>query len=290
MPTVCVVGAGRMASALTRSLLRQGHSTYVWNRTLARAQSLADAGAKLVSALPDAIGAADIVVVNVIDYAAADTVLRAPATVAALDGRLLVQLTSGSPRQARETGEWAGRHRIRYLDGAIMATPNVIGDAEATILYSGPRAYFDESRDLLLSFGGGSSHVGDDYGHASALDTALLSQLWGALFGTLQGIALSQAEKIDLDTYRSYLRPFKPIIDGAADDLVARVRDSRLGGDEQTLAAISAHYAAFQHLLELTAEHGLNGTIGEAFDSIFRSAIAGGHIEDDFASLSKFMR
>ncbi|MGO4835442.1 NAD(P)-dependent oxidoreductase, partial [Rhizobiaceae sp. 2RAB30] len=118
----------------------------------------------------------------------------------------------------------------------------------------------------------------------------LLSQLWGALFGTLQGIALSQAENIELDTYLRYLRPFKPIIDGAAEDLVTRVAGSRLQGDEQTLAAISAHYAAFQHLLELTAEHKLNGTIAEAFDGIFRSAIAGGHMGDDFAALSKFMR
>ncbi|MGO4841568.1 NAD(P)-binding domain-containing protein, partial [Rhizobiaceae sp. 2RAB30] len=110
--------------------------------------------------MPDAIAVSDIVVVNVIDYAAADAALQAPAAVDALKGKLLVQLTSGSPRQARETGEWAAGHGIRYLDGAIMATPNVIGDAGATILYSGPKAHFDENRDVLLSFSGGSSHVG----------------------------------------------------------------------------------------------------------------------------------
>lgn len=290
MVNICVVGAGRMGSALARAFLKADYVTHVWNRTPAKSEALAAFGAKVVPALDQAIAASDIVVVNVIDYGAADAHLRSPSVTRALAGKLLVQLTSGSPNQARATGEWAAAQGISYLDGAIMATPNFIGEPSTTILYSGAQQAFDENRQVFLALGGGAVHVGDDFGHASALDIALLSQLWGTLFGTLQAVAVSQAEGIELDAYARYVQPFKPTIDGAATDLVTRVRDGRHRGDDQTLAAIAAHYSAFQHLLEVSELRGLNRTVPDAFDGIFKAAIAAGHLQDDFAALARFMR
>jgi 3-hydroxyisobutyrate dehydrogenase-like beta-hydroxyacid dehydrogenase len=115
-----------------------------------------------------AIAASDIVVVNVIDYAAANNLLRSPSTTAVLRSKLLVQVTSGSPSQARDTGEWAIKHGIAYLDGAIMATPNFIGERSATILYSGSREAFDKNKDVFLVLSGNAVHVGDDFGRAFA--------------------------------------------------------------------------------------------------------------------------
>jgi 3-hydroxyisobutyrate dehydrogenase-like beta-hydroxyacid dehydrogenase len=64
----------------------------------------------------------------------------------------------------------------------------------------------------------------------------------------------------------------------------------RYRGDDQTLAAIAAHYSAFQHLLEVSAERGLNRVVPDAFDTIFKAAIAAGHRQNDFAALARFMR
>lgn len=171
-----------------------------------------------------------------------------------------------------------------------MATPNVIGEPSATILYSGSREAFDGNKEVLLAFGGNALHVGDDVGHAAALDIGLLSQLWGTLYRTLQAVAVSQAEGIELGTYAQYLEPFKPTIDGAIGDLLARTRDGRYRGDAQTLATIAAHHSAFQHLLKVSAERGLNQAVSGVFDSVFKAAIAAGHLHDDFAALARFLR
>lgn len=288
MTTVLVVGAGRMASALVRALLEAKISVHVWNRTRERIEALAQSGAKVASSIEQGARASDIVIVNVLDYQAANSLLRTASVAEALGGRALVQLTSGSPDQARDLGAWASTHRINYLDGAIMATPNFIGSAGGATLYSGSRAIFDQHQQVLRALGT-AAHVGEDVGHASALDIALLSQMWGTLFGTLQATAVCEAEGLGLTTLDQHWKPFKPIVDAALDDLMTRVRERRYRADATTLATIAAHYSAFQHLLSTAQTRGLNPVLPTAFDGLFKAAIGDGYLTDDFAALAPYL-
>ena len=287
---IAILGTGRMGSALARAFLKQGHETSVWNRTKSKCEPLAALGAQVAPSVQDAVVAAEIIVVNVNDYVTSDALLREDDTTKALRGKLLVQLTSGSPRQAREMAAWAEQNDINYLDGAIMATPNLIGAPECTILYSGPSDLFEEHKLVLDALGGNPVFVGSDVGHASALDSALLVVMWGALFGALQGVAICEAEELRLAAYMSYLKPVLPQVDGWVIDTVKRIQEGRLTGDEATLATLDSHYGAFQHLLELCKERGIHPAVPEAFDALFQAAIKAGHGQDDFAVLNKFMR
>jgi 3-hydroxyisobutyrate dehydrogenase-like beta-hydroxyacid dehydrogenase len=105
-----------------RTFLKKGHETSVWNRTKSKCEPLAALGAQVATSVQDAVAAAEIIVVN--DYVTSDTLLRKDDATKALRGTLLLQLTSGSPRQAREMAVSAERNGIHYLDGAIMATLN----------------------------------------------------------------------------------------------------------------------------------------------------------------------
>jgi 3-hydroxyisobutyrate dehydrogenase-like beta-hydroxyacid dehydrogenase len=289
-PRISVLGAGRMGSALVRAFLKQGYDVAIWNRTSARCEPLAAQGARIAASVREAIAAADIVVANLIDYAASDRLLRAEDVAAALRGKLLVQLASGSSMQAREAASWAEAHAVHYLDGAIMATPNFIGAPGATILYSGREALFEAHRPVLLALGGNAQYVGADVGHASALDSALLVYMWGELFGALQGATICVAEKIPLEVYAKFSEAVKPVLDGALADLVGRVREGRFAGDERTLATVEAHHVAAHHMLELCKEHRLNLAVPSAFEQLLRAAVAAGHGQDDFAALHNLMR
>lgn len=289
MTTIGFLGAGRMGAALVRTLLKNGHDVHVWNRTPEKAEALAAFGARAKATPEEAIGGADMAIVNLLDYAASDAQLRRPAVTEALKGKLLVQLTSGSPMTGRETGEWATSNGIAYLDGAIMATPDLIGDPETLVLYSGSRPDFEQHEALLMCLGGKSAFVSEDFGAASALDSALLAQMWGTLFGALQALAVTRVENIDADTYANFLKQSQPVIDAATQDLMQRVRDGRDRGDEDTLASIAAHSAAFHHLRDVVRERGINPAISDAFGSLLETAIAKGHQDDDFAMLARFM-
>ncbi|WP_287300649.1 NAD(P)-binding domain-containing protein [Mesorhizobium sp.] len=103
--SISVVGTGRMGSALARALLRSGYRTTVWNRTKQKAEPLATLGATVAGSVLEAVNAAEIVIVNVSDYQATAAVLHDDAVASAIRGKLVVELTSGTPHGAREAAE-----------------------------------------------------------------------------------------------------------------------------------------------------------------------------------------
>lgn len=287
-PAISVLGTGRMGAALARALLRAGYRTTVWNRSPDKAAPLAAAGATVAASVHDAIAASEVIIMNVSDYAATAALLQADGVAPALAGKLVVELTSGTPHGAREAGRWAAEHGVAYLDGAIMATPDLIGTEHGTILVAGPRSAFDGAADVLRAMSPSAQHVGDDPGRANALDSALLALMWGALFGALHAIAVSKAEQIELGELARQWSATAPVVDGLVADLIKRTDAGRFASDAETLSSISPHYSAFQHLVELMETRGIDRGVVSGYDAIFQRAIAAGHLHDDFAALSQF--
>ena len=289
-PAIAVIGVGRMGSALVSAFLQQGYAVDIWNRTRAKCEPLAAKGARIAATVREAVAAADLIVVNVSDYAASDALLKPDEVTHALRGKLLVQLTSGSPSQARAQAAWAQQHGISYLDGAIMGTPDFIGQPGGTLLYSGPTELFEQARPALLVLGGNTQHVGTDVGHAAALDSALLMAMWGPLFGVLQGVAVCEAERIPLEMFLGYVKATAPVVEAGVTDLVTRIQQRRFAADATTLATLEIHAGALHHLLALCKERGLDRAVPEAFDRLFQTALRAGHGQADFAALMQHMR
>jgi len=288
-PAISVLGTGRMGSALARALLQAGYRTTVWNRTRQKAEPLGAVGATVAASVLEAVDGAQIVVVNVSDYDATTGLLRSDDVASALRGKLIVELTSGTPDGAREASRWAAGCGAGYLDGAILATPDFIGTNAGTILISGPRETFESIKDVFAALGGNVQLVGEEPGLANALDAAVLSLMWGALFGTLHAIAVCQAEKIDLGELGRQWTATAPVIEGLVADLVKRTDAGRFASDDETLSTIAPHYSAFQHLLELMDARKIDRTVADGYQSIFRRALAAGHLHDDFAAMAQFM-
>lgn len=278
-----------MGAALAGALLSAGWPVIVWNRTAARSAPLAERGARVAASAQEAAEAAEVVIANVVDYAATQQILDAEALAPALKGKLLVQTASGSPAQARKMAAWAGGKAIDYLDGAIMATPDYIGTPEGVLLVSGPRIAFDPWEPMFKALGGKAEFVGEDPGLASALDLALLTEMWGSLFGVLHAISLCRGEGVPLRDFVARRPGFAPIIRGALEDLLQRADEGRLEGDEATLASIGTHHASLDHMVEATIDLGLDAVAVRGWEQTLRRAVAAGHAEADFAMLTRFV-
>ena len=99
MSDVSIIGLGAMGSALAEALLKSGLSVTVWNRSPAKAEAFVTQGAVAAASVKEAVEASKLAIACLLVY---DTVYEAlePAKDA-LAGRTLVNLTNGTPAQAR---------------------------------------------------------------------------------------------------------------------------------------------------------------------------------------------
>ncbi|TDD25232.1 NAD(P)-dependent oxidoreductase [Actinomadura sp. KC06] len=294
---VTVLGLGMMGQALAGAFLRDGYPTTVWNRSAKKAEGLVAEGATLAGSVREAVAGGRLVVVCVSDYQAVRELLDPVGD--ALDGRTLVNLTSGTSAQAREVGEWAAQRGVGYLDGAIMAVPAGIGTADATIVYSGPRTAFDlhESalRSLAAKTGGageageatGTIHLGDDPGLSALYEVAVLSLMWNILNGFLQGAALLETAGVGATTFASLAGQAIGMVAAWLPGYAQQIDDGAYPPLDST---IDTHVGAMEHLVQESESLGVNAEFPKLIKALTDRAVAGGHGGDGYAALIEQFR
>ncbi|WP_338496593.1 NAD(P)-binding domain-containing protein [Streptomyces sp. SJL17-4] len=271
---VTVIGLGLMGQALAGAFLRAGHPTTVWNRTHAKAAALVAEGAHLAPSVGAALHASPLTLVCLTDYRAVRELLDTDEVNGGkLDGTTLLNLTSGDSAQARDTARWAERRGARYLDGAIMAVPPVIGTAEAVILHSGPKADFEAHRPTLEALGT-VTHLGEDHGLAALYDVAGLAMMWSVLNAWLQGTAMLRTAGVDAATYAPFARQ---IAAGVADWLPGYAEQIDAGSFPAEVSALETDARAMEHLIEESEALGVNAELPKLFKAMADRAIAAGH-------------
>jgi 3-hydroxyisobutyrate dehydrogenase-like beta-hydroxyacid dehydrogenase len=284
---VAVIGTGYMGSSLARSLLQAGHRVSAWNRTRAKSEHLAELGAALPPDPLHTVKTADFVVVNLSDYGTTESLLYPGPVADALRGKTLVQLSSGTPANARRLADWARVNGIAYLDGSIMAPPQYIGAPECEILYAGSRQVYEAAEPMLLAMGGSPRHVGEDVGHAAALESALLAACYGYMFGAMQGAAICEGEGISLAAFAGHAKAFARAIAEGAAQAIDRVGSRRFSADAETLTAIDIHSAAIRNILGASEALGIDAGLPAAMASICGRSLEAGDAKADFAALHK---
>jgi 3-hydroxyisobutyrate dehydrogenase-like beta-hydroxyacid dehydrogenase len=127
---VTVLGMGLMGRALAEQFLKDGRPTTVWNRSTGKADGLVARGARPARTVVEAVERSALIVVCVSTYGVVRELLDPLGD--ALADRTLVNLTTGTPRQAREMAAWAKERGVDYLDGAIMAIPPMTSSTPAS--------------------------------------------------------------------------------------------------------------------------------------------------------------
>jgi 3-hydroxyisobutyrate dehydrogenase-like beta-hydroxyacid dehydrogenase len=195
---VTVVGLGSMGTALAEAFIRAEHPTTVWNRTTTKAMPLVAKGAIHAAAIEDAVAASPLVIACLTTYD--DTRQALQPAAAALAGRALVTLNSGSPVGAREMAAWATGHGARFLDGAIKDVPSAVGAPDTLLYYGGDTTVFDEHEATLKVLGGDTVHLGGEPDLAALYEMAVGGTLLPALVGFFQGAAVVQARGLEAST------------------------------------------------------------------------------------------
>jgi len=284
---VTVIGAGRMGSALAAALHKRGFDTTVWNRTASKTESLSRLGLRVAPSVLEAVGGAEIVIVSLSNYESTNQLLRPPATESALRGKVLVQLSSGTPDEAREMESWARPRGIDYLDGAILGYPVDIGKPQATVLYSGPDELFNRVKPVLLAFGDNTMFVGKEIGQASATDIASLSFAMGTILGFLHGYVVYEAENLPAGGYLQIVKQLMPAMEAALADLCNKIQSKDYAN---TQAALETWAVAPRELIGWCEKHRVNHTFADPQLRLIERAAKAGKGQMDIAYLYEVLK
>lgn len=279
---ITVLGLGLMGQALARTLADAGHIVTVWNRTPGRAAALNDEAITEAATLDEAIGSSALVVAVLRDHASVHDALD-PQTES-LRGRTLINLTSTAPGQARELAQWAHTNGIAYLDGGIMATPDMIGTERSSILYSGSADVHRRHRPILELWGE-AAYFGEDAGMASLWDFSLLSSMYIMFAGFMHGAAMVGASGVTATEYAKRAVPWLNAVAPTMPHLAGRIDSGDYTTDVQHLdftkaAADAIHRTAveqgvnptmFEHIKHLIDRHVADGHGAQAFERIHES-------------------
>jgi 3-hydroxyisobutyrate dehydrogenase-like beta-hydroxyacid dehydrogenase len=283
---VTVIGLGPMGRALAGAFLDAGLRTTVWNRTPGRDAELVARGAHRAGSAREAVAASELTVVCVVNYDAADAVLRTDEVAAELKGRTVVNLSADTAARARDLGEWAARHGVRYLDGAIMTPAPSIGTDAAVFLHSGPLALYEEVRGVLDALGGTHTHVGEEIGRAAAYDLALLDIFWTAMSGFAHALAVAQAEGVSPRELAPFAQGIAAILPPLFEEFAGDVEDGTYSGE---INPITSAVSTMSHIIHASEAHGIDASVMRATEGLARRVIGLGHGKDGFVRVTELL-
>ncbi|MGQ0567551.1 MAG: NAD(P)-dependent oxidoreductase [Gemmobacter sp.] len=286
MTELSCIGLGLMGSALARAMLAAGYGVSVWNRSPGKAPALVASGAREAPTFAEALAASPVVLICIDNYVSARALLEAEGLADHLVGRTIVNLTTGTPREAEELSLWVAAQGARYLDGAILCGPDEIGTETGEILVSGDARAWQVAAPLLTGLAGKVRSVGQGVGDAAALDFAWLTMSYVQFIGVAHAANICRAQGIDLQAFID-LFPAEPEpadVDAHTRKLVRIIRDADYDHPTATLQVWGEALARIQMQAR---DAGIPSDIPDFIAGYFRRAIGMGLGQQEAIAIHK---
>ncbi len=286
MSDISVVGLGAMGTALAAAQLDSGCSVTVWNRSAQKAEPLIARGANGATSVVEAVQASSVIMICVDNYTVTNALLQADEVIPGLSGRTIVQFSTGTPKEARDSETWLADQGANYLDGAIMCYPNDVGAPDSMLLVGGKQSALSVAKPFLEVLGGDLRYLGDNIAAAATLDLALLSTSVALYLGVAHSAHICESEGVGVDllasvaTHGERPRQLAEIIHANAFQL-----SSLHGG-----ASLDVWTGVVRRLQTQARDAGINTELPDFLAEFYQRGVDAGHGEEDVAALVKVLR
>lgn len=194
------VGLGTMGAPMARRLLEAGYEVTVHNRTRAREEALAAAGAARAATPRQAADGADLVITIVSDTPDVQAVVLGEQGVALgmKAGSVLVDMSTISPATTRRIATAVQEHGVSMLDAPVSGGSEGAEKGTLSIMVGGDAAALERARPVLEHLGTTITHVGASGAGqvAKAVNQTIIAGTYAAV---AEGIVLALAAEIDVE-------------------------------------------------------------------------------------------
>lgn len=276
---IAFIGTGHMGLPMARRLCDAGHSLRVWNRNPDKAMALADHGATIVTAPHQAVHDVDAVITMLSDGAVVSTVLFDMGVAAAMrPGASFIDMSSISPRQARDHAARLAEHRVDVLDAPVSG--GTLGAAAGTlaIMAGGPQQVFESALNIFQSLGR-ATRVGE---HGAGQLAKLANQMIvGISIGAVaEALLLAARGGADVAKVREAIRG------GFAESRILDVHGERMvARDFAARAAMSVQLKDMNNAIDTAHSLGFIPPVTRLFADLYAEGVAGGMADLDHSAL-----
>ena len=201
MSDISVIGLGVMGSALASTLLQNGYSVTVWNRSPDKAKPLTEAGATLADSAAAALDASPATIVCIATHERTIELLQNCAD--SLAGKTVIELSTGGAEGAERLAALLEQKGADWLIGIINAYPHMIGADDTVLSIVGAPRIWEKWQKVIHTLGGSSNHFGTEAGLAAVLFAALFTTRQGFMWGMIFGGLVCRKAGIPLDVFSS---------------------------------------------------------------------------------------
>ena len=282
MTVVAVLGTGIMGAPMARHLARAGMQVRAWNRTLAKAEPLADDGVRICRSPGEALDGAAVLLTVLADADAVESTVRNGDALAhaAQRGELVwVQSSTVGVGDTERLMKYAADAGVGYVDAPILGTKGPAEAGEVTVLASGPDHLRDRCQPVFDAIGSRTFWLGDA-GRGTRLKLVMNSWVLSLVTSTAEAMAL--ADGLGLDPKRF----LDTIAGGPLDNAYAHLKGNAMIRREFPPAFPVWGGAKDAGLILEAAEiAGVDLAVTEAVRRQMQATADAGHAEEDIAAV-----
>jgi len=284
MTSVTVIGLGAMGIELAHTLLDNGYSLTVWNRTPEKAGPILEAGATLASSASEAIDASDIIITCIRSHA--DTRQLLEGAVSSISGKTFIELSTGDSAEASSLMAWIRGNGAECVIGMISVFPKDIGKPDSAILAVASEKIWQDVEKILQTLAGKSALLGDDPIALAAIYASLVLPRQSFMFGMIYGALLCQKSGISMDTYVEVLPLTIKIVHDYYDLFAATVPDSNYSNPP---ASLGVYHAAFEDVIKTCRDLGTPEELPALLHDLLQRGVDAGLADQQVTSLLTLM-
>ena len=199
MPTVAMVGLGRMGSAMARRFHGAGYDLVLWNRDPAKSEAVAaDIGAPVASTPAEAASRADIVFSSLADDdALREVYLGGDGVVSGIQTHTIaIDSSTVDPQVVIEVGTAVDATGAVMIDCPVSGSVPVVEAGALTVMAGGPEEVIASVEPLLLSIAKQVIRVGDR-GAGAACKLAVNGLVHGLNVALSEAVVLAERAGVD---------------------------------------------------------------------------------------------
>jgi len=191
LPTVALLGTGTMGAGMARNIAAAGIPLRVWNRTRAKAEPLAEAGAEVADSAAEAVRGADVVVTMLFDTDSVRSALE-QARDGLERGAVLLQQSTVGVKGTEQLGSFARELGLVYVDAPVLGTKKPAEDGALVVLASGPEDVHARVDPVLDAISSKVMWVGEA-GQGTRLKLVANSWVLTVVEGIAEALSLARA-------------------------------------------------------------------------------------------------